>query len=235
DQVVNQASKMHYMSNGRVKVPLTIRAQQGVGRGNGAQHSQCLETLFCHMPGMKVVLPSNGYDVKGLLKTALRDHNPVLFLEHKMLYGMRAEIPDEEYTIPFGQANIVRQGKDATIVATSWMVHKALEAAEILAKEGIDVEIIDPRTLVPLDMDTILHSVEKTGRCVVVHESHETCGIGGEIGFQIQEKVFKWLDAPIMRVTGSQNPIPYSRALESLSVPSAQKIVDDVKAVCYAR
>jgi len=233
DQMINQASKLHYMTGGRVSVPLTIRAQQGVGRGNGAQHSQCLETLFCHMPGMKVVLPSTAYEVKGLLKTALRDPNPVLFLEHKMLYGQRGEIPEEEYAIPFGQANIVRPGGDVTIVATSWMVQKALEAAETLAGQGIQAEVIDPRTLVPLDMDTILRSIEKTGRGVVVHESHETCGIGGEIGFQIQEKAFQWLDAPILRVTGGQTPIPYSRALEPLAIPTAEKIVAAARRVCY--
>jgi acetoin:2,6-dichlorophenolindophenol oxidoreductase subunit beta len=234
DQVVNQAAKLHYMSGGKVHVPLTIRTQQGIGRGNGAQHSQCLEELFCHMPGLKIALPSSAHDVKGLLKTALRGSDPVIVFEHKMLYGQRSDVPEDDYTIPFGEANIVRPGDSVTIVATSWMVSKALEAADVLAARDIRAEVIDPRTLVPLDMDTILRSIQKTGRGVIVHESHATCGIGAEIGFQIQEQAFKWLDAPILRVAGVQTPIPYSRALEPLAVPSVEKIVQTALKVCYA-
>ena len=185
DQTVNQAAKVRYMTGGRAVVPLVIRAQQGSGRGNGAQHSQNLEAIFCHMPGLKVVMPSNPYDAKGLLKTAVRDNNPVIFLEHKVLYNTSGDVPENEYTIPFGKASIKRSGKDVTIIATSWMVLRAMEAANVLETKGIDAEIIDPRTLVPLDKDTIVNSVKKTGRAVVVHESHGVCGIGAEIGFII--------------------------------------------------
>jgi pyruvate/2-oxoglutarate/acetoin dehydrogenase E1 component len=176
-------------------------------------------------------MPSNPYDAKGLLKTAIRDNNPVMFLEHKVLYNTTGEVPDDEYDIPFGKADIKREGKDVTIVATSWMVLKAMEAADILEAEGIDAEIIDPRTLVPLDKDTIISSVKKTGRAVIVHESHGVCGIGAEIAFVINEFAFDWLDAPVKRVTSAQTPIPYSRKLEQLTVPSAEKIVKAVKEI----
>jgi pyruvate/2-oxoglutarate/acetoin dehydrogenase E1 component len=235
DQTINQAAKVRYMTGGKAIVPLVIRAQQGSGRGNGAQHSQNLEALFCHMPGLKVVMPSTPYDAKGLLKTAVRDDNPILFFEHKMLYNTKGEVPDTEYTIPFGKADIKRSGKDVTIIATSWMVLKALEAAAILEKQGIDAEVIDPRTLVPLDKDTIINSVKKTGRAVIVHEAHEVCGIGAEIAFIIMELAIDWLDAPVKRVTAAQTPIPYSNKLEQLTIPSADKIVDAVKEVLYVK
>jgi acetoin:2,6-dichlorophenolindophenol oxidoreductase subunit beta len=212
---------------------LVIRAQQGSGRGNGAQHSQNLEAIFCHMPGLKVVMPSNPYDAKGLLKTAIRDNNPVMFFEHKVLYNTTGEVPEYEYTVPFGKAEIKRAGKDVTIIATSWMVLKAMEAANILEAQGIDAEIIDPRTLVPLDIDTIIDSVKKTGRVVIVHEAHEVCGIGAEIAFKINELAFDWLDAPVKRVTSTQTPIPYSRKLEQLMVPSAERIIKAAKDVLY--
>ena len=235
DQTINQAAKVRYMTGGKAIVPLVIRAQQGSGRGNGAQHSQNLEALFCHMPGLKVVLPSNPYDAKGLLKSAVRDNNPVMFFEHKNLYNTTGEVPEYEYTIPFGKADIKRPGKDVTVIATSWMVLRALEAAKILEAEGIDAEIIDPRTLVPLDKATLVTSVKKTGRAVIVHESHEVCGIGAEIAFVISELAFDWLDAPVMRVTSAQAPIPYSRKLELLTVPSVEKIVAAVKEVLYIK
>jgi len=235
DQTINQAAKVRYMTGGKATVPLIIRAQQGSGRGNGAQHSQNLEALFCHMPGLKVVMPSTPYDAKGLLKTAVRDNNPVLFFEHKVLYNTKGEVPDTDYTIPFGKADIKRSGKDVTVVATSWMVLKALEAAEILEKQGIDAEIIDPRTLVPLDKETIINSVKKTGRAVIVHEAHEVCGIGAEIAFIIMELAIDWLDAPVKRVTSAQAPIPYSSKLEKLTIPSVDRIIDAVKEVMYIK
>jgi pyruvate/2-oxoglutarate/acetoin dehydrogenase E1 component len=235
DQTINQAAKIRYMSGGKAEVPLVIRAQQGSGRGNGAQHSQNLESLFCHMPGLKVVMPSTPYDAKGLLKTAIRDNNPIMFLEHKVLYNTKGEVPNEDYTIPFGKADVKRKGKDVTLIATSWMVLKAIEAANRLEAEGIDVEVIDPRTLVPLDKETIINSVIKTGRVVVVNEAHEFCNIATELAFMINEMAFKYLDAPIKRVTSRQCPTPYSRKLEQLTVPSEERIMQAVREVLYIR
>lgn len=235
DQTINQAAKVRYMTGGQAIVPLVIRAQQGSGRGNGAQHSQNLEAIFCHMPGLKVVMPSDPYDAKGLLKTAIRDNNPVMFLEHKALYNTTGEVPENDYSIPFGKANIKRPGKDVTVIATSWMVPRALEAANILEAQGIDAEIIDPRTLVPFDKETIVNSVIKTGRVVIVHEAHEVCGFGAEIAFIINELAFDWLDAPVKRVTAAQAPIPYSRKLEQLTLPSVDRIVDAVNEVLYKK
>lgn len=233
DQLVNQTAKVHYMSGGKVKVPYTIRVQQGCGRGNGAQHAQNLESIFANVPGLKVVCPSTPYDAKGLLKTAIRDDNPVVFCEHKMLYATRGEVPEAEYFIPFGVADIKRPGKDVTLVATSFMVGKTLEAAELLAKEGIDAEVIDPRTLVPLDIDTITSSVKKTGRIVIVHETNEFCGFGAEIAFEVQNAVFRYLDAPIERVCTAQVPMPYSRTLESANVPTPARIAQAAKKTLY--
>lgn len=234
DQLVNQTAKIHYMSNGKVKVPYTIRVQQGCGRGNGAQHAQNFESIFSNVPGLKVVCPSTPADAKGLLKTAIRDDNPVVFCEHKMLYATRGEVPDGgDVLIPFGVADIKRQGKDATIIATSYMVSKALDAAALLEKEGIDVELIDPRTIVPLDIKTICESVIKTGRLVIVHETNEFSGFGAEIAFQVQNSVFNYLDAPIERVTTSQIPMPYARNLEEANVPSPKRIAAAVRKVMY--
>jgi pyruvate dehydrogenase E1 component beta subunit len=233
DQVINQIAKYRYASGGRAKVPLVLRAQQGSGRGNGVQHSQNLETLFCHLPGLKVAMPSTPYDTKGLLKTAIRDDNPVMFFEHKLLYQTKGDVPDEEYTVPFGKADVKRPGKDVTIIATSWMVLKALEAAETLSAQGVDAEVIDPRTLVPLDEETIIASVKKTGRAVIVHESHEFCGIGAELAYRISEKAFDYLDAPVARVAALQVPVPYSRVLENKMIPSQERIIDAVKKVLY--
>ncbi len=231
DQTINQAAKARYMTGGKATVPLVIRAQQGSGRGNGAQHSQNLEAIFCHMPGLKVVMPSNPYDAKGLLKTALRDNNPVLFFEHKNLYNIKGEVPEGEYAVPFGKADIKIEGKDITIIATSFMVIRAMEAAQILESQGIHAEVIDPRTLVPLDKESILNSVKKTGRLLIVHEAHGVCGIGAEIAFMINEFAFDWLDAPMKRVSAAQTPIPYSRMLENMTIPSSEKIVDAAKEV----
>lgn len=233
DQLVNQTAKVHYMSNGKVTVPYTIRVQQGCGRGNGAQHAQNLESIFANVPGLKVVCPSTPYDAKGLLKTALRDNNPVVYCEHKMLYATRGDVPEEEYLIPFGVADIKRTGKDVTIVATSFMVGKALEAAELLEKEGIDAEVIDPRTIVPLDLDAITASVKKTGRIVIVHETNEFGSFGAEIAFKVQNAVFKYLDAPIERVCTAQVPMPYSRVLENANVPTPARIAQAAKKTLY--
>ena len=234
DQLINQTAKIHYMSNGRVKVPYTIRVQQGCGRGNGAQHAQNFESLFSNVPGLKVVCPATPADAKGLLKTAIRDDNPVVFCEHKMLYTTRGEVSDDaDLCIPFGVADIRREGKDVTIMATSYMVQKALDAAKLLEAQGVDAEVIDPRTIVPLDIDTICESVKKTGRLVIVHETNEFSGFGAEIAFEVQNAVFKYLDAPIERVCTSQIPMPYSRKLEDANVPTPERIAAAAKKVLY--
>ncbi len=225
DQLVNQMAKIHYMSDGKVHVPYTLRVQQGCGRGNGAQHAQCFESLFAGVPGLKVACPATPADAKGLLKTALRDDNPVVFCEHKMLYAVRGEVPeDPDFTLPFGVAEVKRSGSDVTLVATAYMVQRALDAAVLLEKEGISAEVIDPRTLVPLDMDTIIASVQKTGRCVIAQEALPFCSFGGEIAYELQNRAFRYLDAPIQRVSPAQVPMPYSRKLENLNVPTAEGI-----------
>ena len=229
DQIGNQAAKIRYMSGGQVKVPLTIRTTLGGGRSSAAQHSQSLQALVCHIPGLKVVMPSSAAEAKGLLKTAIRDNNPVIFFEHKMEYNKTYEVPDEEYIIPFGVANILRDGKDITIVGTSNQSLKALKAAEELAKEGISVEVIDPRTLVPLDKDTIIKSVKKTGRLLIVDEGYERCGVAGEIAISILSDVFYHLDTPIERLTTANLPLPFSPALEFSVIPDEKKIYQKVK------
>jgi pyruvate/2-oxoglutarate/acetoin dehydrogenase E1 component len=233
DQIVNQVAKMRYMSGGKVKIPLVIRTQGGGGRGNAAQHSQSLEALFQHIPGLKIVMPSTPYDARGLLKTAIRDDNPVLFIEHKLLYATKGSIPDGEYLIPFGQADIKRKGKDVTILAVSYMVLKALKAADLLADEGIAAEVIDLRTLVPLDLETILQSIRKTNRAVIVHEGCRRGGIGAEISSQIQEEAFDFLDAPVQRVGALNVPIPYSEPLETAVIPGEKDIVASAKKLMY--
>lgn len=233
DQIVNQVAKMRYMSGGKAKIPLVIRTQGGGGRGNAAQHSQSLEALFLHIPGLKIVMPSTPYDARGLLKTAMRDDNPVMFIEHKLLYATKGSIPDGEYLIPFGQADIKRRGKDVTIVATSYVVTKVLKAAELLAKEGIEVEVIDLRTLVPLDLETTLQSIRKTNRAVIVHEGCRRGGIGAEMASTITEEAFDYLDAPIERVGSLDVPIPYSEPLENAVIPGEEKIISAVKKVLY--
>ncbi|MBO9335168.1 MAG: alpha-ketoacid dehydrogenase subunit beta [Roseiflexus sp.] len=229
DPIFNQAAKMRYMSGGRVEVPLVIRTQQGGGRGNGAQHSQSLESIFTHIPGLKVVLPATPYDAKGLLKAAFRDRNPVVFIEHKMLYNTKGPVPAEDYVIPLGQADIKRTGSDVTVVSLSRTVLHALEAADELAKEGISVEVIDLRCTVPLDLETILTSVCKTNRLVIAHESHRRLGIGAEIAALVQEHAFDYLDAPIVRVGAMDVPIPCSAPLESAVLPGKENIIAAIK------
>ena len=231
DQIFNQAAKMHYMSGGRAKIPLVIRTQQGGGRGNAAQHSQSLETLFAHIPGVKVALPATPYDAKGMLKTALRDDNPVAIIEHKLLYNTKGPVPIEDYTVPLGQAAIKRPGDDVTLVSYSRTLLHALEAAETAAQEGIDVEVIDLRSLVPLDLDTVVKSVRKTNRLVVAHESHRRAGFGAEIVALVQEHAFDYLDAPIERVAGMDIPIPYSQVLEDEALPGPKHILQALRRV----
>lgn len=231
DQIFNQAAKMRYMAGGRVKVPLVIRTQQGGGRGNAAQHSQSMETIFTHIPGLKVIIPATPYDAKGLLKSAFREENPVVFIEHKLLYGTKGPVPEGEYTIPIGRADIKRAGEAVTLVSLSRTVLHSLEAAERLAKEGISVEVIDLRGTVPLDIETVLNSVRKTGRLVVAHESHRRLGIGAEITALVQEHAFDYLDAPIERVGAMDIPIPYSQPLEEVVLPGPDHIVEAIKRI----
>ncbi len=231
DQIFNQAAKMRYMSGGRVAVPLVIRTQQGGGRGNGAQHSQSLETVFTHIPGLKVVLPATPYDAKGLLKSALRDPNPVVFIEHKLLYNTRGAVPDEDYAIPLGLAEVKRAGRDLTLVSLSRTVLHVLEAAEAAAGEGISVEVIDLRCTTPLDVQTVLESVRKTGRLIVAHEAHRKLGIGAEIAAVVQEEAFDYLDAPIVRVGALDVPIPSSLPLENAVLPGKDQILAAIHTV----
>lgn len=229
DQIINQIAKMRYMSGGQTSVPMVIRTQGGGGRGNGAQHSQSLETIFAHIPGLKVVLPSTPYDAKGLLKAAIRDQSPVVFIENKMLYNKKGFVPDEEYIIPLGQADIKREGKDATIITISKMVDVSLKAAELLMEEGISVEVIDLRTLSPLDLPTVLASVKKTMHAVVVQESTRSFGWGTELITRIQENVFDYLDAPMALVATEDVPLPYNRNLEKEAIPQVSDVIKAVK------
>ncbi len=231
DQIVNSAAKMLYMSGGQFQVPLVVRGPGGAGHQLGCQHSQALEAWYCHVPGLKVVAPATPGDAKGLLKSAVRDNNTVVFIESETLYGTRGEVPDGEVLIPLGQAEIKRSGSDVTVVAHSKMVLVALEAARELEKEGIEVEVVDPRTLRPLDADTLLRSVKKTNRVVVVEEGWPFCGIGAQIVDTIQHRAFDYLDAPILRVTGADVPTPYAKSLEHLCLPDAHRVMDAVHRV----
>jgi acetoin:2,6-dichlorophenolindophenol oxidoreductase subunit beta len=231
EPIVNQAAKLRYMFGGKARVPIVIRAQEGAGRGNAAQHSQSLEAWFCHIPGLKVVTPSTPADAKGLLKSAVRDNNPVIFLEHKALYFTKGAVPDGDVAIPLGVADIKRQGKDLTIVGVHTMVGKALKAAEILAEEGIDVEVIDPRTLVPLDQQTIVDSVKKTGRLIVSHEAYTNAGYGAEIISRVVESAFDYLDAPPLRVCARDVPMPYNAILETAALPQIEDLVAAARAL----
>lgn len=227
EQLINQAAKIHFMFGGKASVPLVMRAPLGSGTGAAAQHSQSLENWFVHIPGIKVVIPTTPYDVKGLLISAIRDNNPVLFLEPKLLYKTKGEVPEESYTIPLGVADVKRSGKDLTIVATAIEVKRSLEAAEKLAAEGINVEVIDPRTLKPLDEKTIIQSVKKTGKVLLVHEACKTGGYAGELAAVIAgSEAFDYLDAPIKRLAGRDMPIPYNRTLEAHTVPQVDDIVE---------
>jgi pyruvate dehydrogenase E1 component beta subunit len=232
EPLINQAAKARYMFGGKASVPMVVRMPNGSGTGAAAQHSQSLETILMHIPGLKVVAPSTPYDAKGLLLSSIRDPNPVCFLEHKLLYKTKGEVPDEEYTIPLGAADIKKTGTDITVVASEIMVHKCLSAAEILEKEGISVEIIDPRTLRPLDVDTITQSVRKTGRLLVVHEAVKTAGWAGEVMASVSESpAWDYLDAPMRRLTGKDIPIPYNPKLEKASVPQENDILREIQAI----
>jgi len=232
-QIVNEVAKTTYMYGGQTKVPMVIRTQGGSGRASAAQHAQSLEAWFTHIPGLRVVMPATPYDVKGLLKSAIRDDNPVIFIEHKLLYNTKGEVPESEYVIPLGKADIKRKGSDVTIITWSRCVDFSLKAAEELAKTGVEAEVIDLRSLKPLDEATILSSVEKTGRVVIVHEACKCSGYGAEIATMINEKAFDSLDAPIERVAGEDVPMPFNPHLESLAIPDVPKIVKSVKKVMH--
>jgi pyruvate/2-oxoglutarate/acetoin dehydrogenase E1 component len=236
EQLVNQAAKMRFMFGGTIKVPFVLRTPAGSGTGAAAQHSQSLENWFVHVPGLKVVMPSTPYDVKGLLLSSIRDDNPVIFVEHKLLYKTKGPVPEEAYTIPLGTAEVKREGQDLTIVATSIMVKRSLEAAEQLAQEGVEVEVVDPRTLKPLDEETIVRSVIKTGRVLIVHEASKTGGYGGELAAVIAgSEAFDYLDAPIIRLAGRDMPIPYNRNLEYHTVPQVENIVEAARQLAQGR
>ncbi|MBS1251456.1 MAG: 2-oxoisovalerate dehydrogenase subunit beta [Anaerolineales bacterium] len=232
DQVVNQAAKARYMSGGKAQVPLTIRITNGAPGSAAAQHSQSPEGWFMNVPGLKIAIPATPYDAKGLLKTAIRGEDPVLFFEHKMLYEVKGEVPeDDDYTVPFGQAAIRRKGTDATIVAVGGVLPKAMEAADLLAKSGISVEVVDPRTLVPLDTETLIESVKKTNRAIIIHEAHRRAGPGAEIAAILAEGAIGYLDAPIVRVATKNVPFPYNPELEDFILPGMGDIVEAVEGV----
>ena len=231
DQIVNQAAKIRYMSGGQCQVPLTIRLSMGAGRSSAAQHSQSLHALFAHIPGLKVAIPSCPADAKGLLKTAIRDDNPVLFFEDKMMYNDTGPVPEEEYTLPFGQAHIKRAGDDVTLVATSSMVDVSLQAAEQLSADGLEAEVVDPRTLFPLDVDTMVNSVKKTGYAVVVDEGVQRYGVTGELASILTEKAFDYLDAPVARIGAADLPVPFSPTLEIPTIPAPERVVQTVRAL----
>ena len=229
DQIVNQAAKLRYMTAGQTKIPIVIRTAMGAGRRAAAQHSQSLQAWYSHIPGLKVVMPSTPMDAKGLLKSAIRDDNPVIFLEDKMTYNQKGSVPTGEYLLPFGVAQIHRQGSAATIISTSSMLYPVKEAATRLAEEGIEVEIIDPRTLSPLDDETLVNSAIKTGHVLVVDEGYQSYGVTAEIAARIQAKAFDYLDAPIYRLGAADVPVPFAPSLEDLTIPSTERIVELVK------
>jgi pyruvate dehydrogenase E1 component subunit beta len=234
DQIINSAAKMLYMSGGQFKVPIVFRGPGGSAFQVGSQHSQALESWFAYFPGLKVVMPSTAADAKGLLKSAIRDDDPVIFIEQERMYGNKGEVPDDDdFTIPLGVADIKREGADATIVARSLMVPVALKAAEVLQQQGISCEVIDPRTIRPLDIGAIVDSVKKTNRVVVAEESHPFCGVAAEISSEITERAFDYLDAPVKRVSGADAPMPYAKNLEDLAIPNVDQIVAAVREVSY--
>jgi len=232
DQIVNQAAKVHYMSGGKLKVPLVVRTTMGATRRSAAQHSQSLHAWVSHVPGLKVVLPSTPYDAKGLLKTAIRDDNPVVFFEDKMMYQLKGKVPEGEYTIPFGVADIKRPGNDISIVATSSMVQVALAAAETLEQLGISAEVIDPRTTFPLDKQTLIESAKKTSRAIVIDEGYERYGVTAEIASVIADGAFYYLDAPVKRMGAMDVPVPFSPVLEDQTVPTATSVAELAKTLC---
>jgi len=231
DQIVNQAAKMKYMTGDSLSVPIVIRTQGGAGRGVAAQHSQSLEAWFYHVPGLKVVMPATSYDVKGLLKTAIRDNEPVLFIEHKMIYQLGCPVPEEEYLIPLGVADIKKEGKDITLVAYSNMLFKALEAANELEKDGISCEVVDPRTLVPLDINTIFNSVKKTGHLVIITEACERGSVASDISAKVGDIIFDYLDAPVKIVACPNSPIPYNSKMEQSLIPGKDRIIKVIKEI----
>ena len=233
DQIVNSAAKMLYMSGGQVPIPIVFRGPGGAALMLAAQHSQSFEAWYAHVPGLKVVTPATPADAKGLLKSAIRDDNPVIFIEGEMLYNQKGEVPEGEHVVPLGVADVKREGKDVTLVAHAKMVAVALRAAEELEKEGVSAEVVDPRTLRPLDLPTILESVRKTNRCVIVEEGWPLAGIGASVVDGIQREAFDDLDAPVLRVTGADVPMPYNRQLEKLAKPDAAKVVAAAKRVLY--
>ena len=231
DQIFNQAAKVRYMFGGKADMPMVLRASYGAGASSASKHSQALYPIFTHIPGLKVVVPSNPYDAKGLLINAIRDEDPVIFLEHKMLYDFSGEVPDEAYTVPFGEAGIVREGKDVTLISLGKMVNVCQEAADELAKENVAASILDLRTISPLDEETILEFTEETGRVVVVDEAYPRCGVAADVSSIIVEKAFSDLKAPIKKVTPPHSPVPYAPNLEQAFLPSSQKVIDAVKEV----
>ena len=234
DQIINSAAKMLYMSGGQFNIPIVFRGPGGSAFQVSSQHSQALESWFAYFPGLKVVMPSTPADAKGLLKSAIRDDDPVIFIEQERMYGNKGEVPDDaDFTIPLGVADIKREGTDATIVARSLMVPVALKAAEALEKQGVSCEVIDPRTIRPLDIATIIASIKKTNRVVVAEESHPFCGVGAEISQEITERAFDYLDAPVKRVSGADVPMPYAKNLEDLAIPNVDQIVAAVREVAY--
>ena len=234
DQIINSAAKMRYMSGGQFKIPIVFRGPGGSAYQVSSQHSQALESWYAYFPGLKVVMPSTPADAKGLLKSAIRDDDPVIFIEQERMYGMKGEVPeDADFTIPLGAAEIKREGKDATIVARSLMVPVALQAAEQLEQEGVSCEVIDPRTIRPLDIRTIVESVKKTNRAVIAEESHPFASVGAEISAEITEQAFDYLDAPVKRISGADVPMPYAKNLEQLAIPDVAHIVAAVKEVSY--
>ena len=232
DQMVNQAAKTHYMSGGKLNVPLVLRTTMGAGRRSAAQHSQSLHAWLSHIPGLKVALPATPYDAKGLMKTAIRDENPVVIFEDKMMYQLKGSVPEVEYTIPFGVADIKRQGSDVTLVATSSMVHVALEAADELAEVEISAEVIDPRTTLPLDKVTLIESAKKTSRAIVIDEGYESYGVGAEMAAVMAEGAFYYLDAPVRRMGAMDVPIPFSPVLEDLTIPTPAGVVELARTLC---
>jgi pyruvate/2-oxoglutarate/acetoin dehydrogenase E1 component len=229
DAIINQAAKTRYMFGGAVSVPLVIRTQGGAGRGNAGQHSQSLEALFYHIPGLKVCMPSSPADAKGLLKAAIRDNNPVIFIEHKLLYFQKGPVPSGEYLIDLGKADVKRSGSDVTIIATSNMVPLSLECAEDLARQGIECEVVDPRTLVPMDLETMAKSIQKTHRAVIVQEAARQGGVASDLVAELTERVFDYLDAPIIRVTGLDGIVPYTTNLEQEFIPNKAKVMGAVQ------
>jgi pyruvate/2-oxoglutarate/acetoin dehydrogenase E1 component len=233
DQMVNQAAKIHYMSGGKLKVPMVMRTTLGANRRSAAQHSQSLHAWFSHIPGLKVVLPSTPYDAKGLLKTAIRDDNPVVFFEDKMMYQVKGPVPEEEYTIPLGVADVKRPGKDVTLVATSSMVQTSLRAAEILDTHGVSAEVIDVRTTAPLDKATLIDSVRKTTRAIVIDEGYQSYGVTGEIASIISDGAFYYLDAPVKRMGAKDVPVPFSPVLEDQTVPTPESVAAVATTLCH--